>query len=490
MSGSRQVSIADTEEIRDARYVTAIHNIVTLVFKPGLTHRLTLLLCLLLLSSCQFLSAPFPDVDKAKLRMTLQRTGCYGTCPDYKVTIEGNGRVVFETRPLLDPTDVANVHRAFSNESGIRVSGTFETTITPEAVAELLEKFKEARFFSLQDEYRSDVTDNPTYIVSIDTGHRQKSVVDYVGKRAGMPKSVTALQDAIDAAAQTDRWIKGTSDVIPLLIAKRVNFFGPLGLELVDAAAERNDLQALQRLKALGAPLLLTKGPNPLRTAIRSKHKDAMEWLIANGAIKEASQWAQALQQAVDTDNHGAFQTLYASPRSRSINAAFATKLLTSAAANADPAIAEEMLRRGANPNGDDASPFAVEPPLFQAAGSYSFNGVGHSAPDRRKVVRILLAAGAKADHCKRGYCDSVLWGVDDPEVARLLLDAGADPNFKDSDGEHVLFNISEEDVALLLIARGASLRAVRPADGKTLRAWSEYQKWPRVLKILDRAGR
>ena len=160
--------------------------------------------------------------------MTLQRTGCFVACPDYIVTIHGNWRVVFQSRPILEPTDVANVHRAFSNESGIRVGGTFETTIKPEAVAQLLEKFKEARFFSLRDEYRSNVTDNPTYIVSIDTGHSKKSVIDYVGKRAGMPKAVTALQDAIDAAAQTDRWIKGTPDVIPLLIAKRVNFSGPL----------------------------------------------------------------------------------------------------------------------------------------------------------------------------------------------------------------------------------------------------------------------
>lgn len=70
-----------------------------------------------------------------------------------------------------------------------------------------------------------------------------------------------------------------------------------------------------------------------------------------------------------------------------------------------------------------------------------------------------------------------------------MLLDAGADANFRDEDGEHILFNISDEDVALLLISRGANLRAVRPADGKTLRGWSNYQKWPKVLALLDQAG-
>ena len=77
----------------------------------------------LLLGSCQFVSAPFPDVDKDKLTISLQRTACFGSCPDYKVTIEGNGHVVFESTPNLPDDDVGNMHRAFSTESGVRVPG-------------------------------------------------------------------------------------------------------------------------------------------------------------------------------------------------------------------------------------------------------------------------------------------------------------------------------------------------------------------------------
>lgn len=446
------------------------------------------LICLFLLASCQYLGARFPDVDRDKLEISLQRTACFGSCPDYKVTIAGDGGVVFETTPNLDSDDVSMVHRAFSAESGVRVPGTHKTTIEAAAVDRLLEHFRKARFFTLRDEYRAEVTDNPTYIVSINTGNGSKTVIDYVGREAGMPNEVTALQDAIDEAAGTDRWIEGTADVIPLLQNEGANFSGTLGLELMDAAAERDDVVTLQRLRELGAPVFLKEGPNPLRSAIGKANDNAVRWLIANGAIAADDQWRSAIQQAVDSDNHSAFQGLYQRNRNSGIDREFATKLLSSAASNADPQILRIMLKLGADPNGID-SQFPTDPPLFDAANGLLSNDDNHPTSDRRAVVRELLKAGADIEYCQNGYCDSVLWQVSDAGIAKMLLDAGADPDFRDDEGEHILFNISDEEVALLLLSHGADIRAVRPADGKTLRGWSEYQKWPKVLSLLDQAG-
>ncbi|WP_223072863.1 DUF6438 domain-containing protein [Erythrobacter sp. SCSIO 43205] len=446
-------------------------------------------ICSFLLSACHILSAPFPPVDKDKLVISLQRTACFGSCPDYKVTIYGSGRVLFQSTPHLEPDDVANVHRAFSTQSGVRVPGTHETTIEPQVIDQLVAQFEATRFFSLRDEYRAEITDNPTYVVTIDTGNGKKSVVDYVGREAGMPEAVKALQDAIDAAAGTDRWIEGTPPVVPLLQKKGADFAGILGLELMDAAAERDDVRTMRTLKELGAPLFQTKGPSPLRTAIYQGHRDAMKWLIANGGIANEDQWKRALDTAVASDNHAAFEELRLPSNLRPIDSSFATKLLSSAASNADPQIVSEMLDLGANPNGE-SSRFPSDPPLFEAANGLLSNDENHPASDRRAVVEQLLAAGANITHCQNGYCDSVLWQVSDAGVARLLLDAGANPDFKDDEGEHILFNISDEDVALLLISRGADLRAVRPADGKTLRDWSEDQKWPKVLELLNQSER
>jgi hypothetical protein len=152
-------------------------------------------------------AANFPDVDYSKLQITLQRSACFGNCPDYRVTISGDGSVVFTTedRPI-DP--VAGVFREFSPSSGVAVPGTHRARIDPATVRSLVQKFREASFFNLKDEYRYNATDAPTYAISIDTGHGSKRVVDYLGPEAGMPAGVRALENAVDDAAGTQRWIE------------------------------------------------------------------------------------------------------------------------------------------------------------------------------------------------------------------------------------------------------------------------------------------
>lgn len=439
-----------------------------------------------MLASCSSRSS-FPEVRTDKLLISLQRTACYGSCPDYKVTIDGEGNVVFATRPPLDDGDAA-VHREYSHSTGVRVSGTHGTVVSKAEVAKLLDKFRAADFFSLRDEYTAEVTDNPTYILSIDTGNGSKTVVDYVGDKVGMPPVLTALQDAVDKTAGTDRWIKGLPSAIPVLEAAKADFSGIVGLELMDAAAERGDLGTLQRLKALGAPIF-GDGPTPLISAIYEKQNAVADWLIANGALEQTGAYKSALSASVSKRNHKAFDAVLREGGQKGITKDLATKLLQSAASNADLKIVNLMLANGANPNGAKDAPGLPDPPLFDAANGIESNEQNHSISERRKVVRTLLDAGAKITHCLNDNCYSVLWQVDDREIAKMLIDAGADANFRDSEGEHILFNISSEPVALLLIKSGANLKAVRPADGMTLREWAKYEKWPAVIEILNKRG-
>ena len=64
---------------------------------------------------CHARSAP---VEKDGVVITLERTACLGSCPNYKVTIQGDGRVQFTT-----DTAPANAHRRMSRWNGVLVTG-------------------------------------------------------------------------------------------------------------------------------------------------------------------------------------------------------------------------------------------------------------------------------------------------------------------------------------------------------------------------------
>ena len=133
--------------------------------------------------------APAETPDMSNVEITLRRGVCYGYCPDYTVTIGGDGQVRYEGR-------------AFVNVRGERTA-----TIPREDVAGLLRRFDEIDFENLQDSYRGQVTDLPTYTVTLTRDGRTKRVVDYAGTQAGMPRSVRDLQDEIDRVAGTAQWV-------------------------------------------------------------------------------------------------------------------------------------------------------------------------------------------------------------------------------------------------------------------------------------------
>jgi Domain of unknown function (DUF6438) len=122
----------------------------------------------------------------SKIRITLERTPCFGTCPGYTVTVATDG-IVFNSRRF------------------VAVTGTRTDTADTSDVRRLAEKFAAADFYSMDDEYIAGVTDNPTYIVSIEIDGQRKKVLDYAGSSEGMPAVITELEDEVDALARTER---------------------------------------------------------------------------------------------------------------------------------------------------------------------------------------------------------------------------------------------------------------------------------------------
>lgn len=125
----------------------------------------------------------------SKIVIELTRSGCYGRCPAYEVTVT-NRRV------------------SFVGEAFVNAKGKHGASVDPEAVRKLAQKFIDADFYSMDDKYAAGVTDNPTYTVSISIDGRTKKVVDYVGTWVGMPAAIRQLEDDVDQLAHTEQWIR------------------------------------------------------------------------------------------------------------------------------------------------------------------------------------------------------------------------------------------------------------------------------------------
>jgi hypothetical protein len=139
------------------------------------------------MSACAPVSAE--PSNNPPVEITLTRTVCFGYCPAYSVTINGAGEVRYEGR-------------AFVN-----VVGEARGRVSPDEVARLVARFDEIGFERLQDRYVAQVTDLPTYTISLRRGDHVKTVVDYAGMAVGMPQAVRALQDEIDRVANTGQWV-------------------------------------------------------------------------------------------------------------------------------------------------------------------------------------------------------------------------------------------------------------------------------------------
>lgn len=135
----------------------------------------------------------FPDYDASSVRITLQRTACFGSCPVYTLSITGDGVVQLER-----PGRAGQVARD-------------EAKIDPTAVEKLVAAFREANFLAHEDRYDGGIVDLPTHILTLEIGGMRKTVVDDAGQYDGMPDIVRELQDEVDQVAGTSRWIAAKS---------------------------------------------------------------------------------------------------------------------------------------------------------------------------------------------------------------------------------------------------------------------------------------
>jgi hypothetical protein len=368
-------------------------------------------------------SVPFPEkVDRSTLEFQLERTRCYGSCPAYTVSIAGDGTVRYD------------------GQAFVSIPGRHTAQISPAAVTELIHQFRAANFLSALPRYQSNWTDLPTQALSLHINGQIKTVVDYFGLDVGLPLAIHNLETAIDKAAGSERWIKGNDETMASLQAEHWNF-----------AAESAENLALYRkaIDANNAPLIeaFLRAQAPVATAIDKA--------------------APMLCEASRTGNLQLVNDMLRNPQT--LSAGLLNRCLADAAQSGNLPLVELWLEKGADPT----APIEIE----RKSDSDWIAGlgvlVGAVQSGNAEIVRKLLAYKVDVNARVVNGKPLLSWAIqrgrgDTAEIVRLLAQAGADVNAKDSLGQTPLFECALVPKAIKpLIDAGADIEA-RDQNGNT----------------------
>lgn len=423
-----------------------------------------------------------PPIDRAKLKISLQRTACFGACPDYLVTIDGDGNVVFETAPAVEVDD-AKVHQMMASDSGVLFPGRHVDRIDQKAVDDLVEQFRKAQFFELKDEYSFPVTDNPTYILTLDTGNGVKRLIDYVGEKAGMPRSITGLEKAVDRAAGTARWVRGTADLLPWLDERHFDYRSDVAVALAVLGANRHaeDMMIVGMINR-GLPLdqpfaMMEQPPSPAGTmiteaALKNGLPRTLDLLAAKGWLDKLGRDAAA---RIFADN----------------GAACSAELVDSAIRWKIPIDAPGSVERT-----KDGRPLTYSElrETFGAAGDTALSELSSTwrcDGDERKAVAIatkLLEKGADPNR-RNALGETAIFNLENVALLDLLYAHGADGTVKDFSGNSAAFSSWSDEIVLRHLQHGAS-PVGKDSDGKTLQEQMKDHPMPKVAKWLADHGR
>lgn len=444
------------------------------------------------------------------VRIALSRTECFGSCPSYWLEVRGDGRVTYQ------------------GHGDVLVGGRHRWRVKPAAVAALVERFRQADYFKLKGYYAADVSDVPTYVTRLSLGRQQKFVLDYGGEMGDaleapassdaavprMPSVVTELENAIDAVAGADSWVRGDAETMAVLRKQNWNFRSPaaargLGLlirrcntalatEFVEAGAPVNvkgvsgdrpvvdaarcgDANLIRRLESRGALARKAVAREFLEASVRSGYPELVAIALKQGAdarrprndgkplvaaAAEASEPGEKRPSTAGFNPAKVIEQLLAAggdPDARGRDGSTALHRASSALA------ARALLRGGADPNARNAG---GETPLF--------------SPFDAEVKAVLVEAGADItarDHHGRTALFNQRW----PDTASALLRVGANPNVKDHDGDTPLETADSESIVLMLMAAGAKL-PTDPARLAALREKAAKAEWKQLPSLLAQA--
>ena len=404
-------------------------------------------------------SIAFPEGAPAETTITLERGACYGNCPDYRVTVRGDGLVEFDTGDDHFKGTAAQVHLEY-NGHNVLLPGRHSARVDPALVTRLLDRLRSAHFFGLRKEYVYGATDNPTQLLTVRIGKASKTVTDYIGTQAGMPQEVRDLEEAVDIVAGTARWVSGDAQTLAELDATGFDYRSQAGAKLAVAATSK--LSAYRSPPGVEAFIsgLIDRGV-PLDAKV--------------GGVSVGTTLVQvAARRGLEAlfDKLADRKALAAMPRS-AVNATFI-------GVGCSPKIARALVSSGADPHGTSEGGTALTALRGSAA-------TCEEQPDHMlEMARTLIALGVPLE-ARDDLGWTALMGCDSPELAQLLLAHGANPKARASDGTTPVLATDDDRVALILLRAGADPRARN--DRGTVRSNAIKGHWPATLAWLDEHG-
>ena len=115
----------------------------------------------------------------------MQRTACYGTCPQYTVSIYNHGKITYNGKLFVDKI------------------GCFSAFISEDEVTAIKLLIEGIDFFSLEQEYISPITDIPSVVTEVYLDGKRHKVID----RLEGPKSLKKCYLEIDSVINSiQRW--------------------------------------------------------------------------------------------------------------------------------------------------------------------------------------------------------------------------------------------------------------------------------------------
>jgi ankyrin repeat protein len=409
---------------------------------------------------------PAPTINAhSKVEITLRRTR-----PSYSVTVsteaitfEGYGYVVAE--------------------------GKHKDTANADDVRELAKRFITADFYSMDPEYRAAATDCATYVLTIAIDGRKKEVEDYQGQWVGMPAVIRDLEEQVDKFARTQRWTKGSDGLVRALREEKFNFQAFEAQVILKQAANRGETNTVRELLDAGIPLVPKSAPKPQQPhgsdpfegvgwlTAASPHADTLQVLIdalaskndqtdKDLALADSADWGN-LQAVEDLIGYGANPKADLSKLTVSeglggitLSGPGAGSVLFYAAKSGNPDIVREILRYNPKLEQRDGEGKTA---LF-AAGEYRNED---DESNRVECVRLLVEAGADVNARDKDG-NTPLHDTFLSEIEKELLELGADVNARNNDGETPIFTTFDDDAIPLFIEHGADL-SLRNNYGETL---------------------